>query len=148
MEKARTADARLRTLTNRSGLLPDSILGVQVACIKVVARYGTDLWNDPEEVSRRDNLQLLLNLQAGSVLGALPTTPRGALIRESGLTTAPVSLDSRQQRFAAWPANPCSSERKEMHEDSSSGKLLCRVVQIQDVYGRKTIRMRWAPPHD
>jgi len=115
MKKARAAEARLRTLTTTYGIVPGSARAVQVACVQAVALYGSELWWDPKEAGRRDDLQLLLNQQAGSILGALPTTPRGALRRESGLTPAPVVLDSRQQRFAARLADTCSSKLKELH---------------------------------
>jgi hypothetical protein len=146
MKKARAAEARLRTLTKTYGVVPESVRAVQVACIQAVALYGSELWWDPKEIGRRDDLQLLLNRQARSVLGALPTTPRGALMRESGLTPAPVILDSRQQRFAARLANACSSKLKELHEDPSSGTPICRVVEIEHEHGRTTEDMSWPAP--
>jgi hypothetical protein len=94
MKKARAAEARLRTLTKTYGVVPYSVGAVQVACVQAVALYWSELWWDPKVIGRRDDLQLLLNRQARAVLGALPTTPRGALMRESGLTPAPVFLDS------------------------------------------------------
>ena len=97
MKKARAAEARLRTLTKTYGVVPESVRAIQVTCVQAVALYGSKLWWDPREVGRRDDLQLLLNRQARSILGALSTTPRGALMRDSWLTPAPVILDSRQQ---------------------------------------------------
>jgi len=94
MKKDRAAEARLRTLTKTYGVVPESVRAVQVACVQAVALYGSELWCDPKEIGRRDDLQLLLNRQARSVLGALPMPPRGALMRESGLSPAPVILDS------------------------------------------------------
>ena len=87
-------------------------------------------------MGRRDDLQLLFNQQAMSVQGALPTTPRGALMRESGLTPAPVILDSRQQRFAARLANACSSKVNELYQDPRSGMPICRAIQTQHEQGR------------
>jgi hypothetical protein len=81
MKKPRAAEARLRTLPKTYGVVPESERAVQVACIQAVAQYGSELWCDPREVGRRDDLQLLLNRQARSILGALPTTPQGALMR-------------------------------------------------------------------
>ena len=46
-------------------------------------------------------------LHARSMLGALHTTPRGALSGESGFTPTYEILDSRQQRFAARLADAC-----------------------------------------
>jgi len=97
MKKARAAEARLRTLTKTYGVDPESVRAVKVACVQAVALYGSELWWDPREVGRRDNLQLHLNRQARYILGVLPTTPQGELMRESGHTPAPVILDSRQQ---------------------------------------------------
>jgi len=81
MKKARAAEARLRTLTKTYGVVPESVRAVLVACVQAVALYGSKLWWDPREVGRRDDLQLLLNQQARSILGVLPTTPQGALMR-------------------------------------------------------------------
>jgi len=75
MKTARAAEARLRTLTKTYLVVPESERGVQVACVQAVALYGSELWWDPCEAVRRDDLQRLLNRQATSILGALPTTP-------------------------------------------------------------------------
>jgi hypothetical protein len=101
MTIARAAATRLRALPKPYGAVPESPGAVHVACIEAVTLYVRELWWDYREVGRRDNLQLLLTQQARSILGALPTTPRGALIRKSGLTLAPVLVDSREQQFAA-----------------------------------------------
>jgi len=79
-------------------------------------------------------------------LGALPTTPRGALMRESGLTPAPVTLDSRQQPFSARLENACSSKPKERHRNPSSGEPLCRVVGKEHEHGRATEGMNCLAP--
>jgi hypothetical protein len=115
MTKARAAEARRRTLTKTYGVVPERVRPIQVACVQAVALYGSELWWDPKEAGRRDDLQLLLNRQARSILGALPTTPRGALMRDPGLTPAPIILESRQQRFAARLANTCSNKLRKLH---------------------------------
>jgi hypothetical protein len=135
MKKARAAEARLRTLTTTYGIVPESVRAVQVACIQAVALYGSELWWDPKDAGRRDDLQLLLNRQARSILGALPTTPRAALMRQLGLTPAPVVLDSKQQRFAARLADACSGKLKELHRNPSSGAPICRVVKEEHEHG-------------
>jgi hypothetical protein len=68
-------------------------------CLKatVQALYGSEQWWYLNEGSRQNDLQLLRNPQARSPLGALPTTPRGALMRHSELTPAAVALEARQQ---------------------------------------------------
>jgi hypothetical protein len=105
MKKARAAGARVQTLTKTYGVVPESVRAVQVACVQAVAMYGSTLWWDPNEGGRPDDLQLLLNQQSRSIQGALPTNPRGALMRDCGLTPAPVILESTQQCFAARLAN-------------------------------------------
>jgi hypothetical protein len=95
MKKARAKEARHRSLTKTYSIVPESVRAVQVACVQAVALYGSEIGWDPSEVGKRDDLQLLLNRQATSILGALPTTARGALRRESGLIPALVTLDSR-----------------------------------------------------
>jgi len=117
-----------------------------VACVKAVALYGSELWWDPKEAGRRDDLQLRLNRQARSIQGALPTTPQGALMRESGLTPAPVILDSRQQRFAVRLADACSSKLKELHRNPSSRAQICRVVKKQHEHSKTTEGMVWPAP--
>jgi len=96
MKRGWAAEARLRTLTEIYGVVPDSVRAVQVACVQAVALYRSEVWWDPREGGRGDDFQLLLNRQARSIRGALPTTPRGALMRESGFTPAPLILDSSQ----------------------------------------------------
>jgi len=146
MKNARAAEARLRSLTKTYSVVPESVRAVQVACVQADTLYGSKLWWDPREVGRRDDLQLLLNRRARSILGALPTTPRGALMRESGLTPAPVTLDSRQQRFAARLENACSSKLKELHSNPSCGVPICRVVRKEHEHGRTTKGMNWPAP--
>jgi len=146
IKKARAAEARLRSLKKTYGVVPESVRAVQVACVQAIALYGSVLWWDPREVGRRDDLQLLHNRQARSILGALPTTPRDALMRQSGLTPAPVTLDSRQQRFAAILENACSSKQKALHSNPSSGAPICRVIRKEHEHGRTTEGMNWPAP--
>ena len=148
MKKARAADARLRTLNKIYGVVPESVRAVRVACVQAVALYGSELWWDPSEVGRRDDLQLLLNQQARSMLGALPTTPQGALMRESGLTPAPVIQDCRQVRFPVRLANACSSRLKELHHNPSSAAPICKVFREEHEHGRTTEGTDWPPPSE
>jgi len=129
MKKASAADARLPTLTTTYGIVSESVRAVQVVCVQAVALYGSELWCNPKEVGSRDDLQLLLNRQARSILGVLPTTPLGALIRESGVIPAPLILDFRPQLFAARLASACICMLKELHQNPSSGAPICRVVK-------------------
>jgi hypothetical protein len=41
MQKDRAADARLRKLTKTYGVVAESVRAVQVACVQVVALYGS-----------------------------------------------------------------------------------------------------------
>jgi len=61
VKKARAVEARLRTLTKTCGVVPESVSAVQVVCVQAVALYGSELWWDPREVGRRDDLQRLVN---------------------------------------------------------------------------------------
>jgi len=146
MKKASAAEARLRSLTKTYGVVPESVRATQVACVQAVALYGSELWWDPRQVGRRDDLQLLLNRQARYILGVLPTTLRGALMKESRLTVAPVTLDSRQQRFAARLENARSSKVMELHSNPSSGAPICRVVRKENEDRRTIEGMSWPAP--
>jgi len=117
-----------------------------VGCVEDVALYRSEIWWDPREVGRWDDLQLLLNRQARSILGALHTTPRGALLRQSGLTPTRVTLDSRQQRFTARLEHTCSSKLMEQHSNPSSGAQICSVFKKDYKHGQTTEGMNWPAP--
>jgi len=146
MKTAWAEEARLRTPTKTYGLVCMSVRAIQVASVQAVARDGSELCWHPREVGRRDNLQLLFNQQARSILGELPTTPLGALMRESGLTQAAVILDSRHQPFAARQEYAWSSNLKEVHKNPSSGAPRCGAVRKEHVLGRTTEGMTWLAP--
>ena len=144
MKKARAAEARLRSLTGMYRVVPACVIAVQVACVQAVALYSSELWWDPKTGSGQDDLQLLLNRQARSTLGALPTTPRGALMRDSGLTPAAVALDARQQRFVARLASACEgSKSKKLYDYPTPGALVGRVAASEHTRGRRTETMCW-----
>jgi len=69
-------------------------------------------------------------------------------MRESGLTLAPVTLDSRQQRLTVRLENTCSNKRKELHSNPSSGAPICRVVRKEHEHGRTTKGMNWVAPEE
>jgi len=132
MKKARAAEARLRVLTKMHGIIPERVRGVQITCVQAVALYGSEHLSHPREIGRREVLQLLLNRQARSTLGSLPTTPMGALMRESGLTPAPVALDTRQQRFTVRLASACErSKHKAVHNHPTSVTPIWRVITME-----------------
>jgi len=129
MRKARLVEARLRVLTKMHGIIPEQVRAVQIACVQAVALYGNELWWDPGEIGRQEDVQLLLNRQARSTLGAIPTTPMGAIMRESGHTPAPIALDARKQQFAARLSSACEgSKLKAVHDHPRSGAPICRVI--------------------
>jgi hypothetical protein len=101
MKKARAAEARLRVPMRMHRIVPERARAVHIAGVQAVVLYGSELWWEPKEIGRREDLQLLLNRQARSTLGTVPTMPLGPLMRDSGLTPVPVALNSRPQRFAA-----------------------------------------------
>jgi len=146
MKKARAAEARLWTLTKTHGVVSESLRGVHVACVQAVTQYWSELWWDPNGVGRWDDLQLLLNRQARTIMRTLPTTPRGALMRESGVTPKPVILDSRQKRLTAGLANICSSKLKEVCKDSSSGTTICQVAETKHDHAQTSETMSSQAP--
>jgi len=149
MQKARAAEARLHVLTKMHGIIPEGARAVQIACGQAVALYGCELWWDPKEIGRWEYLQLLLNRQARSTLGALPTTPMGALMKESGLTPTPVAVDARQQRFTARLTRTCEgSKLKAVHDHITSGAPICRVITKEHERGREAENMRWPNPDE
>jgi len=82
-------------------------------------------------------------------MGAIPTTPIGALMRESRLTPSPVALDARQQRFTARLARACEgSKLKAVHDHPTSGAPICRVITNQHERGRGAETMRWPNPEE
>jgi hypothetical protein len=120
IKTARAAEASLPTLTKTYGVVSESLPAVQVACIQALALNASELWWDPREIGRQDDLQLL-NRQPRSILGSLPTTLRGALMRESGHAPAPVIVDSRQPRFTERIDTVGSSNLNVVHKNPSSG---------------------------
>ena len=144
MKKARAAEARLRALTRMHGIIPERVRAIQFACIQAVALYGSELWWDQKETGRREDLQLLLDRQARSTLSALPTTPLGALMRDSGLTPAPVVLDSRQHQFTGRLANACEgSKLKRTYNHPTSDAAICRVIKKEHERSREAETMCW-----
>jgi hypothetical protein len=59
--EARAGEARLKTRTKTYRVVPESMRAVQIACTQVAALYESELWWDPKQGGRRDDLQLLLN---------------------------------------------------------------------------------------
>jgi hypothetical protein len=62
---------------------------------------------------------------------------------ESGLPPAPVRLDSRQPQFAVRIGNASHSKQKTLHQDSSSGTLICREFEREYKHGRTSEGISW-----
>jgi len=105
MKYSRAAKATLVTIMKVYRVGPECVRSLKMACVWAVALDGSECWCDLIEVDVRDDLQLLLNWQAKSILAALPMTPQRVLLWEAGLTPTPVILDCRQQWFTAGLAN-------------------------------------------
>jgi len=74
-------------------------------------------------------------------------TPMAALLRESGITPAPVSLDARQQRFTARLASVSEgSKLNAVPNHRTSGSPICRVITKEHKRGRKAENVRWPNP--
>jgi len=147
MRNTRAAEARLRTLSTMHGIVPEWVRVAQIACVQAVTLYRTEFWWDPQEIGRQENHQLLLNWQATSTLRALPTTPMGVFMRESGLTAAPAALDARQQAFTARLASAYEcSKLQAAHGHPTSGAPICRLIFKQHERHRDAETMRWPNP--
>ena len=142
MKNARAADAPLWSLTGLHGVVPACVRAVLIGCVQAVALYWSELWWDPMERSRRDDLQLLLNRQARSTLGALRSTPIGTLMTDSGLTPAAVALDAWQQRCVWRLASACAgSKAKELYNYPTPGVPVGRVAAMEHARGNRAETM-------
>jgi len=149
MKKARAAEARQCVLTKMHGMVPERVRAIQVACVQAGALYGSELWWDPKEIGRQEDLELLLNRQARSTLGALPTMPLGPLMRDSGLTPAPVVLDSRQQQFVARLATACEgTKQNKTYNHPTSGAQICSVIKREHQQRPEAETMRRPRPDE
>jgi len=129
MKKAREAEARLHLLMRMHGIILELVRAVQVACVKVVALYGSEIWWNPTDIGRPEDCQLHQNRQGRLILGSLPATPLGSFLRDADLTAAPVGLDSRQQRFVARLPSECAhSKQKELYNHCIAGVLINTVI--------------------
>jgi hypothetical protein len=147
MKKARAAEARLWSLIATHGVVAACVKDVQIACVQAIALYGCELWWHPQGGSRHDFLQLLLSQQARSALGALPTTPRGTLLRDSGLTPAVVALDARQQLLVSRLASGCEGSKAIAFFDyPTPGAQVGRVAAIELARGCTAETLCWPDP--
>jgi hypothetical protein len=147
MTKARAAAARLWSLTQTYGVVPAGVRAVRITCVQAVALYGSELWLDLKEGSRRDVMKLILNRHGRSTLGALPTTPRGALMRNSGHIPVALAVEARQQRFMVRLANAWEGSKSEaLLEFPTPGAPTRGVAATKHVCGKRAEMMRWPDP--
>jgi hypothetical protein len=52
IKKARAAEAGQRVLTRMHTIVPERVWAVQIACVKAVALYGSELWWDTKHIGR------------------------------------------------------------------------------------------------
>jgi len=93
------AERRLRSLVGKFGTPLATARTLQTAIIQSTILYGAELTWDGKK-THAQQYQLAINRMARSTLGALQSTPLGALINKSALTPAEHLLDYRQARFA------------------------------------------------
>ncbi|KAL2012391.1 hypothetical protein VTN00DRAFT_5109 [Thermoascus crustaceus] len=95
LQKARSAEGRLKTLCHRQGLPPGLVRRIQVAAVQAVALYGAELWWQGQK-DRLAGVQQMINRQARAITGMFRTTPIGPMVREAGLEPAETLLEARQ----------------------------------------------------
>jgi len=105
--------------------------------------HRSELWRDRSEAGMRDDFQPLLNRQTRSILGVLPTTPWEVLKSTSRRRPTPVILESIQQCIAVKLAKVCSINPRSLHQNPSSGILVCRAVKTQHKHGQTTVSLIW-----
>ena len=120
---------------------------VHIACVQAIALYGSELRWNPQEGSRRDDQQLLLNRHARSTMVPLPTTLTSALMRDSGHRPVAVDLDTRDQRFVARLECTCEgSKLNELYNFPIPAELIARIAAIEHACSRGAEMMYWPEP--
>ena len=99
LQKAKTAENRLKSIAGNHGLSPGLVRRIQIAVVQSIALYGSEIWWKGQKTWAED-IQRLINRQARSITGALKTSPIGPLIKEAALDPAVPLLENRQRRFA------------------------------------------------
>jgi ribonuclease HI len=99
LQKAKNAEARLRSISSTYGLAPGLVRRIQIAAVQSVALYGAELWWKGQKTWAQD-IQKMVNRQARAITGALKTTPIGPLVKEATMTPAIPLLNNRQRRYA------------------------------------------------
>jgi hypothetical protein len=99
LQKAKSAENRLRSISSTYGLPPGLVRRVQITAVQSVALYGAEIWWRSQKTWAQD-IQQLINRQVKAITRALKTTPIGPLVKEAALIPAESLLDDRQKRYA------------------------------------------------
>lgn len=99
IQKARRAEARLRSIVSKKGLSPGLVRRIQIAAVQAVALYGAELWWRNQKTWEQE-YQKLVNRQSRTVTGMFRDAPTGVLVKEAGLQPAKSLLNNRQRRYA------------------------------------------------
>ena len=98
-QKARRAEARLRSIVSKNGLSPGLVRKIQIAAVQSVALYGAELWWHNQK-KWEQSIQKLVNRQGRTITGTFPGSPVGVVVKEAGLRPAISLLNNRQRRYA------------------------------------------------
>lgn len=98
-QKARRAEARLRSIVSKNGLSPGLVRKIQIAAVQSVALYGAELWWHNQKTWEQ-SIQKLVNRQGRTITGTFPGSPVGVVVKEAGLRPAISLLNNRQRRYA------------------------------------------------
>jgi hypothetical protein len=110
-----------------------------------IERCGSGLLKEAKDCCQQDDLQLLLNHQAMSTLGVLPTTLKGAHMQDSELTNVEVALTRRTQWFVPRLANTTQgSKLKQCYKYPTLGIPLGTVATMEHKCGRRAQTMHWS----
>jgi hypothetical protein len=154
MNKARRAEARVRSLRRKFGSTPENVRKTQVAAVEAVAFYGSELWwGESGTTGRTADLQRLVNRQAQSITGMLKSTPAGPLVKEAGLRPASSLLSNRHRRYATRayglpPGHPIGDGiRNPTIDKSIFGKLSNTAKDGVEIShsGQDVIEYTWTP---
>ena len=99
LQKAKKAEARLRSIVSAKGLSPGLVRKVQIAAVQSIATYGAELWWKNQKTWEQE-FQKLINRQARTITGMFRTSPIGVTVKEAGLLPTGSILNNRQRCYA------------------------------------------------
>ena len=98
LEKARNAEARIKGITSKFGLVPGLTRRIHVAAVQSTMLYGAEIWWENQKLLRK-KIEGVINRGARVVTGMWKSTPIDILLAEANLRKMRVLLDSRQRSF-------------------------------------------------